>query len=193
VTHDPKKPGHINVSPIFKHRLIGLTGTNGAGKGEVAAYLGRRGYARVSLSDVLRDRLRAAGRTESRDNLIAEGNALRKAQGPDILARLVLEKVHGPTVIDSIRNPHEVAFLRRQEGFFLVAVDAPPAVRFERVRKRGREESASTLEEFLAKERQERTSDPGAQQIDRCMRLADAAIVNDGPLAELHRRLEEIL
>ena len=39
--------------------LIGLTGTNAAGKGEAAAFLGTRGYAYLSLSDVLREELTA--------------------------------------------------------------------------------------------------------------------------------------
>ena len=37
--------------------LIGLTGTNGAGKGEAAAYFMTKGYAYFSLSDVIRDKL----------------------------------------------------------------------------------------------------------------------------------------
>jgi hypothetical protein len=36
-----------------------------------------------------------------------------------------MKKARGRTVIDSIRNAAEVAFLRRQKGFLLVAVDAP--------------------------------------------------------------------
>ena len=180
------------MSPILKYRLIGLTGPNGAGKGEAAAYLVGRGYAYLSLSDVIRDKLRAESREASRDNLIAKGNALRREHGPDILARLVMEKVVGRSVIDSIRNPSEVVFLKRQEGFLLVAVDALPALRFARVRSRGRNESAETLEAFLAKENEERGTNPEAQQLDRCLALADVTIRNDGTLEELHRRLEEI-
>jgi dephospho-CoA kinase len=176
-----------------KYRLVGLTGTNGSGKSEAAAYLVNRGYAYLSLSDIIRDKLREEGREASRDNLIAEGNALRREHGPDVLARLVLEKVRGRTVIDSLRNPHEVALLKRQEGFVLLAVDAPAAVRFERVRRRGRNESAATLEEFVAKEREEMAANPEAQQLDRCLSLADITIWNGGTLDELHRRLEEVL
>jgi len=190
---ETKDGGHFQVSPIWKTRLIGLTGTNGAGKGEAAAYLVSRGYAYASLSDVIREGLRAEGREPSRDNLIAKGNALRRDHGPDILARIVLETIAGRTVIDSIRNPSEVAALRRQDGFVLLAIDAPPALRFERVRKRGRDESAVSLEAFLAKEDEERGRDPEAQQLDACLALADIRIWNDGTIAELHRRLEEIL
>jgi dephospho-CoA kinase len=96
-------------------------------------------------------------------------------------------------VIDSIRNPSEVAFLRTQEGFFLIALDAPPPLRFERVAKRGRNESAPDLAAFLHREADENGDDPGVQQIARCMSLADATVINDGPLDDLFRKLEDLL
>ena len=176
-----------------RHPLIGLTGTNGAGKGVTAQFFIARGYAYLSLSDVIRDELRRAGTPESRDALTALGNELRRAHGPDVLARLALAKVAGPTVIDSIRNPAEVAALRERTGFILLALDAPPAVRFARVSLRGRDESAATLEEFMRKEAVEKSADPVAQQLHLCMALADRTVLNDGSLEDLHRRLEEFL
>jgi dephospho-CoA kinase len=174
-------------------RLIGLTGTNGAGKGEAAAFLVSRGYEYHSLSDVIRDALAAEGLEASRDNLIRKGNALRRDGGPDVLARRILVQIRGRAVIDSIRNPSEIEFLRTQPGFVLVALEAPPALRFERVAKRGRDECAPDLAAFLRKEAEENGADPGAQQLGRSMALADRVLVNDGTLADLHRQLEEIL
>jgi dephospho-CoA kinase len=174
-------------------RLIGLTGTNGAGKGEAAAFFIKHGYAYFSLSDVIREKLVEGGFEPSRDNLIRTGNDLRKEGGPDILARLVMDKVRGKAVIDSIRNAAEIAYLKKHKGFILLAVDAPAALRFERVLKRGRDESARTLEEFIRKEKEERSRDAAAQQLDACLALADLAIRNEGSLEELHRQLEELL
>jgi len=176
-----------------KHRLVGLTGPNGAGKGEAAAFFVSRGYAYRSLSDILREELAAAGLPADRDHLIAKGNELRREGGPDVLARRLLQTVSGPTVIDSIRNPAEVERFRREPGFLLLAVDAPAALRYERVLSRGRNESAATLEDFIRKEAEEKSSDPSAQQIHRCFEMADAVVQNDGPLEELHRRLEAFL
>jgi dephospho-CoA kinase len=174
-------------------RLIGLTGTNGAGKGAAAEFFMSRGYAFVSLSDAIRDELFRAGIPESRDALIAKGNALRRTFGPDVLARRILAKIAGPTVIDSIRNPFEVAALREQPGFILLAFDAPAALRFERVARRGRNESAATLEAFLRKEEEEKSGDPAAQQLHTCLALADRTFRNDGTIEDLHRLLEEFL
>ena len=174
-------------------RIIGLTGTNGAGKGEVAAFFASAGFAAFSLSDIIRDELRSKGLEPSRDNLIREGNALRRRFGPDILARRVMERVRGRSVIDSIRNPAEVAYLRTHGGFTLLAIDAPAGVRYERVRRRGRDESAPSLEAFLAKEAEEMSLDARGQQLRTCIGLADRVIVNDGSLAQLHKKLEPFL
>lgn len=174
-------------------RLLGLTGTNAAGKGEAAAFFMARGFAYLSLSDILREELSKKGLEADRDNLIRTGNALRRRCGADILARRVLRRVRGDTVIDSIRNPAEIARLRTRPGFRLLAVDAPVAVRFERARRRGRDESALTLEEFAAKEREERSGDPAAQQLHLCLSLADATVINDSTLELFHKKLEALL
>jgi len=174
-------------------RLIGLTGTNGSGKGEAATYFKKRGYAYFSLSDVIRDALRNDGKEDTRDNLIEKGNELRKKYGPDILARLAMEKVQDKTVIDSIRNPSEVEYLRKEKEFILLAIDAPVELRYERVKRRGRQESASTLEEFIKKEKEEMTDSEKGQQLHSCMKMADFIIMNDGTLEDLHLKLEEIV
>ena len=175
------------------YRLIGLTGPNGAGKGEAAAFFAARGYACRSLSDIIREELEAVGLPADRDHLIAKGNAMRREGGADVLARLLLERVTGRTIIDSIRNPAEVERFRREDGFILLAVDAPAPLRYERVLRRGREESASTLGEFIRKEAEEMGTSPAVQQIHRCIEMADAVVANDGSLEQLHRRLEAFL
>jgi dephospho-CoA kinase len=181
------------ISRRPKYRLIGLTGPNGAGKGEAAECLKAEGYDYFSLSDVIRDKLREEGKAASRDNMIEKGNGLRRQFGPDILARLIMDKVGRKAVIDSIRNTSEVEYLRGRPGFVLIAVDAPVETRFERIRARGRDESAKTLEQFVRKEAEEKGGDAGAQQLDKVMAMADIILVNDGSLEDLRRKLEELL
>ncbi len=177
----------------IKHPFIGLAGTNGAGKGEAAAFLTARGYACRSLSDAIREELAARGLEASRDNLIRTGNELRASFGPDVLARRISAGLAAPAVIDSIRNLAEVECLRRLPGFILVAVDAPVELRFERARLRGRNESAGTLEEFRRKEDQERCGGPAEQQLASVMAAADLTITNEGTLEEFHAKLRGLL
>jgi dephospho-CoA kinase len=174
-------------------RLIGITGTNGAGKGEVAAFLEERSYAYFSLSDLIREELRKRGEKITRNNLIRMGNQLRKRHGSDILAKRVMEKVKDKAVIDSIRNPREIDHLRRQQGFVLLAVDAPVEMRYDRIRARGRDESATTLTEFIEREQEEMSRYEKGQQLKACMELADYRIYNDGTIEDLHKTLEEWL
>lgn len=173
-------------------RLIGLTGTNGAGKGEAAAFFQNRGYDYFSLSDLIREELKKKRKEVSRDNLIETGNRLREKFGADILARRIIKKVKGKAVIDSIRNPKEVEFLRKQKNFILLAIDAPIELRYQRVKKRGRAESASTLQEFIEKEAEEMTDRQKGQQLQNCMRLAEVKIENDSSLESLHQKLEKL-
>jgi len=174
-------------------QLLGLTGTNGAGKGAAADFFQNNGFSFFSLSDVIREELKGDGLEPSRDNLIKKGNDLRQEFGPDILARRVLERVADKSVIDSIRNPEEIRFLRARENFVLLAIDAPAKLRFERVSKRGRMESASTLEEFIEKEAEEKTQNRKGQQLHICLEMADWTIINDSSLESFHAKLEKFL
>src|SRR4029453_11663335 len=69
--------------------IIGLSGRNGAGKGEVLAYLQSRSFYAHSLSDVIREELRRQGVDETRERMIEAGNAIRGKRGPGGLADIL--------------------------------------------------------------------------------------------------------
>src|SRR5690242_14514104 len=121
--------------------IIGLTGKNAAGKGEVAKFLQARGFHVTSLSAILREELGRRKMDLTRDNLTRVGNELREKHGPGVLAERMLETLGESRnyVIDSFRNPGEVETLRRRADFTLWAVTATPKVRFERIKVRARE------------------------------------------------------
>lgn len=175
------------------HKLIGLTGTNASGKGEAAAFFKTQGYSYFSLSDIIRDELSREGREATRDNLIQKGNQLREKNGGEILARRVMEQVTGKSVIDSIRNLKEIEYLRTHKNFILLAIDAPVEIRYQRAKQRGRDESASTLEEFIAKEEEEMTQWEKGQQLEACMHAADYRVTNEGTLEYFFKKLEKFL
>ena len=177
--------------------ILGVSGPNGAGKGELIRFLEARSFYPLSLSDVIRDELRRRGLGETRDLMIETGRELRRAGGPGALAerlagRLVADRNY---VIDSVRHPAEVEVLRARTGRFrLVWVDAAPAVRLARIRTRARPGDPTTPDELLAFEARERGSDdPAAQQLAAVRQLADFTIRNDGSLEELARAAQDIL
>lgn len=176
--------------------IIGLTGKNGAGKGEVVKFLAESGYATHSLSDILRDELKARKRAITRENLITMGNELRATYGASVLAERTLKRLplEANAVVDSIRNPFEVEALRQRNDFFLIAVIADPKIRFERTKQRARENDATTFEQFLEFEARETTSsDPKVQQLDKTEALADAKIPNNGTIEELHQHARKVV
>ena len=100
-------------------------------------------------------------------------------------------------MIDGIRNPGEVDFLRQQFGddFKLIAIDAQQQVRFERVVKRNRDIDPKTWEEFVAAdERDQGKAQPEyGQQVRKCIEMADIVLQNDGSLEELKKKAEDAI
>ena len=173
--------------------LIGLTGRNAAGKGEVAKYLQTKSFYYYSLSDAIRDELRARKLEVSRESLIQVGNELRQRFGPSILADRIVELTRPDRnyIIDSIRNPAEVATLRKAcREFKLIRVDAPLQTRFERTVARRRENDPITFEAFVALETREASGDPMSQNLDEVEKLADEILVNDSSLEELRPKID---
>ena len=177
--------------------ILGLTGPNAAGKGEVAAHLASRGFAVHSLSDVVREAAAARGLPPERAHLIRIGNLLREEGGPGVLAQRILPRLETRSAVDSIRNPAEVEVLRGLPHFLLLGVVAPVELRFGRMQSRGRAGDPTTLDGFRMREAQENTADPAAQQLEATLALADRRVDNGADLAQLHtavdRLLEELL
>ncbi|HSG68025.1 MAG TPA: AAA family ATPase, partial [Bacteroidales bacterium] len=120
--------------------IIGITGTLGAGKGTIVDYLVREmGFEHYSVRDFLLSEMKKLGMPENRDSMTSLANRLRTAFGPsyiiDQLYDQARESLHD-CVIESIRTPGEVQSLRRKQDFYLFAVDADPAIRFRRIKKR---------------------------------------------------------
>ncbi len=177
--------------------ILGLSGLYGAGKGEVVAFLTQRSFAACSLSDVIRDELRARGQEETRERMIATGRELRADFGEAVLAerlagRLVADR---NVVVDSIRHPAEVEALRKRTAAFrLIWVTAPEEVRLERLRGRARPGDPTTLEKLRKLEGRElASSDPAGQQLERVRALADFEVRNEGSRDELAAQLQALL
>jgi dCMP deaminase len=176
--------------------IIGLTGKNGSGKGEVARYLQDRGFVYYSLSDVLREEAAKEQQQVTRDILVALGNRLRSEHGPSVLAEKVFNRLDPEKnyVIDSIRHPSEVQVFRRRTDFMLALVKAPERLRFERLRQRGRENDPRTFEDFQALEAKEAQSKTESdQQLDKAIALHDTILENTGPLKMLHDKVKDVL
>ncbi len=174
--------------------IIGLTGTNASGKSSVADYLAEKGFSRYSLSDELRMLLKKRRIAATRENLIKAGKYCREQHGRGYLAELVRRKIgRKNAVVDSIRNLGEVAELRKAKDFFLLSVDAPVRIRFNRASKRMSERDQKTFEEFVAREKEELHGKGSGQQIMACMKKADFRIDTRGGYEKLYKKIDDIL
>jgi dCMP deaminase len=177
--------------------ILGVSGLNGSGKGEVVRFLTERSFYARSLSDVIREDLGRRGLEETRERMIEAGNAIRAAEGAGGLAVRLCARLAADRnwVIDSVRHPAEVEVLRaRSSQFKLLWVDADEGQRLERIRARGRSGDPQTLEALRLLEGRELASDdPSAQQLLAVRDMADVSVPNEGSIEELRASLHEIL
>lgn len=177
--------------------IIGVVGPMASGKGEVVRLLSSVGYEAYSLSGILRKACDSLQLNPTRKALQDIGDLLRTHEGPGALAQRVIrqigEKSGRRIVIDSIRNPGEIAVLRSAYGIMLIGVDATEEKRFELMQIRGREGDPTTWEEFIELNRRDRGVGQGetGQQVDACLALADTTIQNNETLEEFHTMIHE--
>jgi dephospho-CoA kinase len=179
-------------------RIIGITGTNGAGKGTTVEYLlSRHNFRHYSVRGYLNQRLREAGLPLDRDHLVQLANSIRAERGPAAMAELLFEEAErqgGDCVLESIRTMGEIEALRAKGAFLLLAVDAPAALRYARIRLRDSETDRISEEQFAAEEQREMSStDPNRQNIASCMERADYRLWNGGSFEALYAQIEQAL
>lgn len=178
--------------------VIGLTGPNAAGKGEVCKYLATKGFYVISLSDILRKIAARRKILPIRNNLIQLGNKLRKKYGSGILAKWLCKTInkngYKKIVVDSIRTVGEImVFKKNYENFYLVHITAPKKLRFKFILNRNREGDPKTYKEFIEIEKKECAKKSVQQQIHKCKQLSDFFINNNSTLEQLYKKVDNIL
>lgn len=173
--------------------IVGLTGMPGAGKTTVANYLSQKGFPLLVMGDVVREVAENDGLELTSDNLAKLMLRLRKRNGPEAVAHLIVNKIKlmkkedkqlSVVIVDGIRSMAEVRLLRRIGSVKLLAIHGSTFTRYTHVRERGRSDVPSNIGEFDKRDKIE--MDVG---ISNAIALADETISNnDISISELCQR-----
>jgi dephospho-CoA kinase len=172
--------------------VIGLTGRNASGKGQIAEYFKNKGFKFYSLSDVIRDEARKRGLQCTRDVMVSIGIELRSKYGTGYLADRTIKniEINSDYVIDSFRHPNEVNVFRRISNFNLLVIKSDQLIRFERIKLRNRIGDPKTYHEFLVLDNYESSNQSNVgQQLDEVENMANCTIENNGTIEELYSKL----
>ena len=112
--------------------IIGITGTNGAGKGTVVEYLvAQKRFGHFSARALLTEEIEKRGWENNRENLIKVANELRETYGSAYVAEELFKRASVSKkncIIESIRTVGEIELLKKKGKFVLLAVDADQKV-----------------------------------------------------------------
>ena len=175
--------------------LIGITGTQGAGKGTVVEYLKEKGYKHCSARGLILEEVEKRGIEPTRANISMVANELREQFGADFVVKEYFRRSPEAQniVIESIYTLAEVEALRERGGIIL-AIDADPEIRYERIHNRGDSTDHVSKEEFLEFQKKESESNNPAQQNMRAVfAVADFVIFNDNEIVELQKNIDVFL
>ncbi len=172
--------------------IIGITGTLGAGKGTLVDYLvNQKGFKHYSVRQYLIGEIIKQGLEANRDSMTRVANQLRAQHSPAYIIEELYQEaaLSGQNaVIESIRTPGEIDFLKKQGNFVLVAVDADPKIRYQRISLRASETDHVSFDTFIKNETREfSTDDPNKQNLGKCIAMADLVLNNDGTVDELYQ------
>ena len=123
------------------------------------------------------------------------GNEIRNKEGAGAWMKRLIEKFEEGKdyIIDGIRNPGEVKELKQLKNFYLIVVDAPREIRFQRFLERARPSDPKTWEGFLEIDKRDfEEEDPLGQQVGKCMEMADFKIINNFNLEVFEEKLLQI-
>ena len=177
-------------------KIIGITGTIGAGKGTIVDYLvNNHGFKHYSVRRFLIQEAQKENLPLNRDTYVLLANRLRENHSPSfIIDELYAAAAQNGTdaIIESIRTPGEIASLRSKGDFTLWAVDANPKIRYERIFARQSETDHISFETFLANEQREMNAeDPTKQNLAACIQQADVVFDNNDNMETLYQKIEK--
>lgn len=180
--------------------IIGITGQTAAGKNAVLEKLAESlDFKHYSVRSYLVGLLDELGLPENRKNLGDIATSQRKKHGASHNIKQIVETngIDGKenVVIESIRNPEEVKFLRKDfDNFILLSVVSDSDERIKRT-KVDPDMGGENYEKMFTEQEQRENDlqDKFGQQISECVKLADYTIDNSYGVEELESAVDAFI
>lgn len=180
---------------------IGVVGQIACGKGVLVDYLTKKlNFISFSLSSILHDELKKKNLKEfTRKTLQDKGDQLRKQYGDHVLAKRaiqVLKKQHkNRVVIEGIRNPGEIEYLKKNPNFVLIGVKSKRELRFKRLLSRAKPWDPKNWNDFVVVDRRDIGVGQikSGQQVGKCLAYCDYVLTNNKDLKDFERKVKILL
>lgn len=179
--------------------IIGLTGRIASGKAIVRKFLENKEFIYCTFSDVIREEAARRGIPIIRKDLQNLGNKVRQEEGGGAWTKYLINKMEPGKnyIVDGIRNPGEVYELKKAKeigNFYLIAIDAPQKIRFQRLIERARPSDPKTWEGFLDIDKRDfgENEPEYGQQVGKSMELADYRLNNESGQENFIKEIQKI-
>lgn len=181
-------------------KAIGLVSPIQAGMWIITDFLKDQDYIYYSLADRVREEALRRGLENNRKAWQKIGDDLRKQFGNDYLASKTLEAINEGNseivVIDSIRHPRELNYLKQQLGLKVtfVGINAPVEVRYKLMIDRKRGVDPLDFQQFKILDDNEINNDSdNGQNINKTLSEVDILFEHLGDLDALRQEVEQKL
>lgn len=175
--------------------IIGLAGTFASGKDTAAEYMSKHA-THVSTSDIVRAESMEQYGSVDREYLQKVAPQRRKEFGADFFVKKALASEERPLIVSGLRSLGEARAIR-EAGGMLVYIDADPAIRYERMVSRKRDNEVKlSLDEFIESEKKELygdINDDGAFNLAAIREMSDVVIENNATLEDFLQAVEKVL
>jgi len=187
-----------------KRIYIGVVGQIAVGKGKLVEYLiNKLGFTSFSLSSILHEELNKRRIKQfTRKTLQDLGDELRKKYGDSVLAERAIEKIENgelrmenKIIIEGIRNPGEIEYLKKLPHFILIGVKAKRELRFKRLLQRAKAWDPTTWNEFLTVDKRDLGvgQKKSGQQVKKCLAYCDYVLINNKDVNDFQRKVEKLM
>lgn len=186
----------------MRNKIVSIVGMPGSGKTTVADYFAKHNFAYLRFGQIVIDEIkkRKLKLNEKNEKKIRE--EFRKKYGMAALAKLSIPKIDellkkSNVVIDGLYSWSEYKLMKEKykERMYVVAVFAPPKLRYQRLLKRKVKGDSKKRFRVLSKEEAKMRDFSEIENLEKGgpIAMADFTILNIGTTSELKKNVKKII